>query len=355
MRSLALNVSLAFAASVFACGGDASTDGDAMRLPDGAPAPSGPTMTLSQLVDDAGKASSWFLPRGSDVAIALQDLRGGARASFHGDVPHVSASSAKILWLAAALRKVDASALDADAKEIFSASLSYPGPARFVERAGGGDAVNDFYWNVVGARDSQLMSWPGITKPTRFDGAGVPPSSRYPEGRAKGAAGRRASPDAAPELSIDNFITANDAVTFYAKYNDGSLLDGRAGKKTRQLRAWARGGLDWIRPRIEERDLPPDRAIGKPGWLPYDLYPAYAQANSTGIVGDHDEGESWTGPHYAVAILTRWVGEDGQWGEYIAYAHCVIFYGVRALMKNGAYDLDGLHDKCKFPEDPARP
>jgi D-alanyl-D-alanine carboxypeptidase len=40
---------------------------------------------------------------GSDLSITVEDLQTGERVSLHGDTKHVSASSAKAWWVAAAL------------------------------------------------------------------------------------------------------------------------------------------------------------------------------------------------------------------------------------------------------------
>src|SRR5204862_4350992 len=81
-----------------------------------------PKPTLQPVLDClAAKAGQWS--PGTDLAISVQDLASGETASTAGSIPHVSASSAKAIWLAAALDAgIPASELEADARAIATIS-----------------------------------------------------------------------------------------------------------------------------------------------------------------------------------------------------------------------------------------
>ncbi len=104
------------------------------------------------------------------VPIGVRNLTTGEYAGAGDDVRHVSASSAKAIWVAAALAKgADVSDI---ARPIFRDSNNeLSGVA--IDRAGGPDAVNEFMWNVVGMERSCPSSPASTTATCSTPAAGI--------------------------------------------------------------------------------------------------------------------------------------------------------------------------------------
>lgn len=259
--------------------------------------------------------AAWRTP-GSEVALAVQHLASGARASSRGGALYVSASSAKAWWVAAALAGVGVAPVEPYADPIFVSSDN--GATGDVIDLVGPDAVNLYLWDVVGmGRETTALTQWNYEK-TR-EAANSP--------RAMGS---------------DNYTTADDAVVFLAGLQGGRVL---GGEETAALLDWMtrspRSGTGgWLSAR-----LPAEAQAGarhKGGWLPpgccsSDDY--YNTLNEVGLV-DSPRGT------YAVAILTH-AGDDwyGRQAPYVELASCEIYKVVAA-----APDLD-----CARDGDPAPP
>jgi beta-lactamase class A len=234
---------------------------------------------------------------GTDVAIAVKDLLTGEYAQVDDAVPHVSASSAKAVWVAAALDGVGVAAVAPHAQPIFVSSDNYESGA--VIDLIGPNAVNDFYWRV-GMSHSALTQW------------------SY--GKSRVATN---SPRA---LGSDNYLTTGDAVAFLAALDAGTLLDADA---TAALEGWMtlspRSGYGgWL-----GSDLPETMRAGmmhKAGWLPPgccgdDGY--YNTLNDIGLV------QAPNGHRLAIAIFAR--RGDDYWtrqAPFVAHAACVLVAAV---------------------------
>lgn len=224
---------------------------------------------------------------GTELGLAVMNLSTGEYAGAGDDVLHVTASSAKVIWVAAAMH---AGANVADiAPSIFRVSDNeLAGVA--IDRAGGCDAVNAFMRNVVGMEHSLLVGWMG---------------------------GRRASEWG--ELGGDNYFTARDLMLFLSKLDRGELL----GERTEELRRYMKlapdtGFCAWI-PALLPAAVRPD-VMHKCGSLPPPTYAEYGTMNDVGIV------QVPGGERYAVAILAR-KGADyyGAQARLVERASCVVY------------------------------
>lgn len=209
---------------------------------------------------------------GTELAITVEDLQTGARAQLAGDALHVSASSAKAWWTAAALYGTSVAAVMPHARPIF-ASSDNAATGSAIDLVGP-NYVNTFMWDVAEMPNSALTSW------------------SY--GRTRVASN---SPRA---LGSDNYATTEDAVRFLARLHRGELFDN---EKTVALLDWLtlapRTGVGgWLAAR-----LPADAHVAhKAGWLPPGCCSddrRYNTLNDVGIVTAPD------GRAYAVAIFAR--------------------------------------------------
>jgi beta-lactamase class A len=230
---------------------------------------------------------------GTDLAIAVMNLTTGEYAGSNDHERHVSASSAKVLWVAAAMHAgADVSDI---APGIFRDSNNeLSGTA--IDRAGGPDAVNAFLWDVVGMERSILANWSFGGVPRHATNQGL--------------------------LGGDNYFTARDLMTFMSKLDQGALL----GARTEPLRGYMKlapdGGVGGWLPAMLPAGVRPE-VMHKGGWLPPPAYPEYATMNDAGIV------QVPGGDRYAVAILARH-GND-YWGaqaRFVERASCVVYRTV---------------------------
>lgn len=250
---------------------------------------------------------------GSDLSIAFEDLQTGARAAIGGDVLHVSASSAKAWWVAAALDGAGSAAVMPYADAIFRNSDN-SASGRVIDLIGP-NAVNTWMWDVGGMSSSALTQW-------SFDRTRIATNSP----RAMGG---------------DNYMTADDAVTFLSRlYRKELLADERGGLLLSWLTLSPNAGLGgWIPGR-----LPPDvqlTTMHKAGWLPPgccsdNTY--YNTSNDIGIVVAPD------GRAFAIAILAR-RGTDytNHQTRYVELASCLVY---RTFAQDGTLD-------CTRADDPA--
>jgi beta-lactamase class A len=270
---------------------------------------------LQATVDRLQAEAAWRTP-GSEVALAVQHLASGARASSRGGELYVSASSAKAWWVAAALDGVGVAPVEPYADPIFINSDN--GATGDVIDLVGPDAVNVYLWDVVGmGRDSTAL--------TQWSYERTREASNSPR-----------------NMGSDNYTTADDAVIFLAGLEAGAVLDATA---TAALSDWMtrspRSGTGgWLAAR-----LPADAQAGarhKGGWLPPGCCSSDERYNTLNEVGLVDTPRGT----YAVAILTH-AGDDwyGRQAPYAELASCEIYKTVA-----GALDLD-----CARAGDPPPP
>jgi len=239
---------------------------------------------------------------GTNMAIAVLDLSTGEYAGASDEERHVSASSPKAIWVAAALSKAGVAAVAPYAQPIFRDSDNNAAGTS-IDLAGGMNAVNVFYGGKAGMVDSALTQW--------FGG--------------------RVATNSPRKLGDDNYITAKDAVTFLARLDKGTLL---GASETTQLKTWMTwsprtgfgGWLGTMLPAGARTSL-----MHKAGWLPPGCCgddTTYNTLNEIGIV------EVTPGHRYAVAVLARrgndWYGKQVPWVER---ASCVLFRAASGATK----------------------
>jgi beta-lactamase class A len=276
------------------CGVD---DAPVEEQPDGEMKVAGVLPPSSASIDDVMAWLDAELPArspGSQVSITFEDLQTGYRVSLRGDTKHVSASSAKAWWVAAALDVAGVTAVAPYAPPIFKYSDN--SAAGSVIDLVGPDAMNTWMWNVAGMSNSALTQW-------NYDKSRVATNSP----RAMGG---------------DNYMTSDDAVEFLSRVYRKEIIADESG----QLLEWMTlspntGTGGWLLSR-----LPTDEqttGMHKGGWLPpgccsSDSY--YNTSNEIGIV------TTPFGRAYAVSILAR-RGTDF-WNRQVPFvelASCVMF------------------------------
>lgn len=130
----------------------------------------------------------------SEVSFAVA-LPGGETAAYEGDRAFISASAAKLYWVAAALEIVGPEAVAPFAEPIFAASDN-EAAAAVIELAGI-PSINRFLREEAGLRETELVGW-----------------SYLEEGAFTGGRG-------------ENYTTAEDAVKFLVRLRGGDLLPPR--------------------------------------------------------------------------------------------------------------------------------
>lgn len=239
---------------------------------------------------------------GTGAAIAVLDLMTGEYAGANDVERHVSASSPKAIWVAAALDKSGVAAVTPYAQLIFRDSDNNAAGSA-IDLAGGMNAVNVFYGGKAGMVDSALTQW--------FGG--------------------RVATNSPRKMGDDNYFTAKDAVTFLSRLDQGTLL---GAAQTSQLETWMTwsprtgfgGWLGTMLPAATKASM-----MHKGGWLPPGCCgddATYNTLNEIGIV------EVAPGHRYAVAILARrgsdWYGKQAPWVER---ASCVIYRAASGTPK----------------------
>jgi beta-lactamase class A len=232
---------------------------------------------------------------GTELSIAVEDLQTGMRASIGGDVLHVSASSAKAWWVAAAIGGAGVDAVAPYADPIFRSSDN--AASGYAIDLVGPDAVNAFLWDRAAMMSTALTQW----------SYGTP----------------RVATNSPRLMGWDNYTTAGDATTFLALLHRGQLLDETG---TAALLSWLTlspnsGVGGWLVAR-----LPTEVQASvehKAGWLPPGCCSddrAYNTLNEVGIVTAGD------GRAYAVSILAR--RGESYWtrqAPFVEMASCSIF------------------------------
>jgi beta-lactamase class A len=255
------------------------------------PAPPPPTPgSLAESVNAiAGEAAA--RSPGTELGIAVMNLTTGEYAGAGDEVRHVSASSAKVMWVAAAMR-AGANVQDI-APGIFQNSDNYlSGTA--IDRAGGIDAVNDFYWNVASMNKSITANW-SFGQPRHATNQG--------------------------QLGGDNYFTPRDVITFMSKLDSGELVGDRTDD-IRTYMTWSprTGYGGWL-----GTLLPADaRAMmmHKAGWLPPPAYAEYSTLNEVGII------QVPGGARYAIALLAHHGQNYDAEARYVERASCVIYRSI---------------------------
>lgn len=267
---------------------------------------------LAARLDELAAGAAAFSP-GTELGLAVWVLDTDDRAAVAGDTTHVSASAAKAAWAAAALDGAGLEAVAEHADAVFR--FSDNDAAGAVIDLVGPDAVNRFYWQRAGMTSSALTQW------------------SY--GRSRVASN---SPRA---MGSDNYVTADDSVTFLARLWRRELWQDERTDALLEWLTWTpRAGYGgWLGSR-----LPPGATLRhKAGWLPPGCCGSdatYNSLNEIGLVTIPD------GPTYAVAILAR-RGRD-YWGRQVRLverASCEIYRTVA-----GDPSVD-----CARPGDPAPP
>jgi beta-lactamase class A len=264
----------------------------------------GPVPAVGSLADAVAQIAA-EAPRkspGTDLGIAVLNLTTGEYAGSNDDERHVSASSAKVLWVAAAMHAgADVSDI---APAIFRDSNNeLSGTA--IDRAGGADAVNAFLWDVVGMERSILCNW------------------------SFGGVRRRATNQG--QLGGDNYFTARDLMTFMSKLDQGALVGDRTDELRSNMKLAPDGGVGgWIAAMLPPAVRP--EVMHKGGWLPPPSYTEYSTMNDVGIV------QVPGGDRYAIALLARH-GND-YWGaqaRFVERASCVVY---RTIARDTSLDCN---------------
>jgi beta-lactamase class A len=236
---------------------------------------------------------------GTEVGIAVLDLTTAEYAGQSDTVRHVSASSPKAVWAAAALDVAGIDAVEPYAAPVFESSDN-TASGTLIDLAGGMNAMNVFYTTKAGMADSAITQW--------FGG--------------------RAATNSPRKMGSDNYFTAKDAVTFLERLDRGLLLDAAKTKKLEEWMTWSPrkgfgGWLGTLLPSAAQATM-----MHKGGWLPPGCCgddSEYNTLNEIGIV------ETANAHRYAIAILARrgddWYGKQAPWVER---ASCVIHRAVSA-------------------------
>jgi beta-lactamase class A len=272
--------------------------------------------TLLEAVTQLSSEAATLSP-GTDVAIAVRNLSTGEYAGVGDEDPHVSASSAKLLWVAAAMKRVGRAKVAPHAEAIFRRSDNLEAGA--VIDLIGPDAVNQ-YFQELGLKHTALTSW-GYGKP-------------------------RKATNSPNEMDGDNYFTAGDVVDFLTRLDKGQLM---GVQDTAALRRWLtltpRNGCGgWMGELLPE----PARAslMHKAGWLPPGCCSddsKYGTLTEVGLV------QVPGGDRYAVAVLARH-GKD-YWRKqapFVERASCVLY---RVVSKDGTlscHDAQGSLDEATF-------
>lgn len=250
---------------------------------------------LQALLDKLGPECGTYSP-GTTCGLSVRDLSTGERAQFRGNAQYVSASSAKAIWVAAALYDTSIAQVMPFADPIFRNSDNYASGS-VIDLLASPGRVNTFMWNDVGLPDSGFCNWSfGVTRhaancPTAFGG--------------------------------DNFFSADDMALFLTALWDKSLLgDVKATQELEWMKLSPRSGYGgWLGTQLPVAARP--AMHHKAGWLPPDQVPGYSNSNDIGIV------EVPVGPAYAVALLLSGGSDyNGRQLPMLEYASCVIYHGV---------------------------
>ncbi|MCK8496638.1 serine hydrolase [Myxococcus fulvus] len=254
----------------------------------------GPTRASLQSVVDSLAAEAASLSPGSDIALAVRDSRTGEYAGYSDTVPHISASSAKVFWVAAALKKVEEKKVAPLAEKVFRTSDNEASGA-VIDLVGGPDAIND-YLRSLEVKNTALTKW-NYGKP-------------------------RWATNSPKVMGNDNYFCAADAVAFLHRLAAGELLKPRP---TSRLLKWMEltpreGCGGWLGTRLPAKARASLRH--KAGWLPPGCCSddaRYNVLNEVGVVRLPDGG------HYTVAILVARGPDWPRQAFFVERASCVLY------------------------------
>lgn len=255
-----------------------------------------PNASLSDAVASLGADVSSRSP-GTILSIAVQNLVTGEHAEFDGDRQVISASSAKAIWVAAALDAKGIDPVTPYAGPIFRNSDN-SASGKVIDLIG--PAAENVFYQKAGMTKSGFKAW-------NFDKRRV--ASNAPDALGTG----------------DNYFTANDVVTFLTALDQGKLL---GDEEREQLLDWmllsprssSEGAGGWLGTRLPAAAR--KQMHHKAGWLPPDCCSDRA-LNEIGIIEGPDD------TRYAVAILAH--GADDYWNRQVPMlerASCVIYRAV---------------------------
>ncbi|RYZ39746.1 MAG: serine hydrolase [Myxococcaceae bacterium] len=259
--------------------------------------------SLQSVVDSLARESARLSP-GTDLALAVTDLRTGESASFSGTTPHISASSAKVFWVAAALKQRDLKQVAPLAEKVFRTSDN-EASGEIIDLVGGPDAIN-VYLQGLGMKHTALTKW------------------NY--------GGQRWATNSPKVMQNDNYFCADDAVSFLARLDTKALLkQGPTARLLKWMELTPRQGCGgWLGTRLPERVRASLQHKG--GWLPPGCCSddaRYNVLNEIGLVTLPGGGR------YAVAILASRGPDWPKQAFVVERASCVLY---RHLAKDAALD-----------------
>jgi hypothetical protein len=266
-----------------------------------------PATALQGAIDKLGGLCGQYSP-GSTCGLAVRDFNTGDEAHYSGNKMYVSASSAKAIWVAAALYDTSVAAVMPHANAIFSCSDNTE-TGKVIDLLSSPNRVNTFYWNDVQIPDSSFCHW------------------NYPTGTT------RIATNCSMAMGGDNFFTADDALVFVTALWDRSLLaDASAQAELAWMQLSPRNNTGfctspyggWL-----GQQLPAQAQMTmhhKAGWLPPSSVPGYSNSNEIGII------EIPNGHVYGVAILMNGAPDQTAYDQKqlptLEFASCVIYNAV---------------------------
>jgi beta-lactamase class A len=232
---------------------------------------------------------------GTDLALSVRDMTTQEAASSNPDVKHVSASSAKPIWVAAALDSEGVDSVKQYAMPIFA--MSDNDAAGSVIDLIGPDAVNDFMWSKANMPASAFTQW------------------NY---------GKTRVADNSPKaMGTDNYFTATDVVSFLSALDAGTLLDSDSTQALNQWMTWSpRTGVGgWMGALLPAAAQASMRHKG--GWLPPGCCSDDATYNTLNEIGVL---QTPAGHHLVIAIFARHASD--YWGKqapFVERAACMLY------------------------------
>ncbi|HVH46378.1 MAG TPA: serine hydrolase [Labilithrix sp.] len=238
---------------------------------------------------------------GLRCAIAVRDLVTNARAGYQDNALFVSASSAKAIWVGAALHDRSIADVEPHVKPIFEKSDNIESGA-VIDLLSSPDRVNTFQWQDGKLADIGFCKWNYGTD--------------------------RIAKNCPSVMNGENFFSASDAVSYLAQIWDRSLL---GADKSKALLSWMtlsprQGYGGWLGTQLPSAARASMRH--KAGWRPPGSVAGYSNsnANEMGIV------EVPGGHAYAVAILIDGAQSqdayDNEALPLLEYLSCVAYHAV---------------------------
>ncbi|HVH44577.1 MAG TPA: serine hydrolase [Labilithrix sp.] len=225
---------------------------------------------------------------GTELGLAVYDFDTKEYAGTNDDDPHISASSAKAIWVAAALKKVGIDPVSPHARPIFEVSSN--SDATEVIKLAGANYINDFY-ALAGMKKSAFTQWNG-----------------------------QKATNSPKLLGSDNYFTARDATSFLRGLHEGTLLDATLNAQLEEWMTWSPrdgygGWLGTLLPESARASLE-----HKAGWLPPDLDDR--SVNEIGLV------EAGKNHWYAIAILARKGDDYDAEQAFVEHASCEVYKAI---------------------------